>query len=240
MHALFNKRPMPSLMELCNRPHLQLHHLKYCTFFAFEKTAAHNASPKTEQSWAWSARARVVMLQKGEFSLSEHRAVLGINPISPEPQTVLCWPLLIRKGHFSHFLHSYSQWQGRWCMQMYLRAFNDIPMSTTLVSVANRCQIPSLSPKKGHNLKYRIQHRKQFIRIPPQLPPLYWPFQCSSCRLWWTHMGCCSLSMAPGLQGSSAPALREELPNQPMWVILPSKEALKARGLHWLLFKSLI
>jgi len=55
MHAHFNKGPVPSLMELQHRPHLQLCNLKYCTFFAFEKTAAHSATPKTEQRWAWSA-----------------------------------------------------------------------------------------------------------------------------------------------------------------------------------------
>lgn len=109
-------------------------------------------------------------------------------------------------------------------MQMYLRAFNDIPMSISSVAVVNRCQKKKKAKQKGHNLKYRIQDRKQFILIPPRPLPLYWPFQWRSCRLWRTHMGCCCLSMASGVQGSSAPALYEELPNQPMRVILPARK----------------
>lgn len=57
---------------------------------------------------------------------------------------------------------------------------------------------------------FRVQDRKQFVLIPPQLSPLHWPFQWRSRRLWWTQMGSCSPNILPcSLDRRTAAVLNE-------------------------------
>lgn len=106
-------------------------------------------------------------IRKENSAFQEHRVVLRTKTRSPEPQTVLTQPLLIRKGHFSHFPHADLQWQGRRCFSNLAKSFQ--PHSREHQRNSCCTQVPKRALFEIQEI-FRVQDRKGLVWIPSPAP----------------------------------------------------------------------